>query len=37
MGLEVRYQDWSVISKRRSGGMGKGRAIAVDWEDRGRL
>lgn len=32
-GGEFGYQDWSSISKRRSGGMGRGRAIAVDWKD----
>lgn len=29
-GVEVRYQDWSSISNRRSGGMGRGSAITVE-------
>lgn len=28
-GVEVRYQDWSSISKRRSGGIGRGMAMAI--------
>lgn len=31
------YQDWSSISKRRSGGMGRGRVMAVDLEVLGEF
>lgn len=33
-GVDWSYQDWSSISNKRSGGMGKGRTMAVDGTDR---